>query len=122
VATPPAESPAPQPAVPHLAVSAEPASVEELQAEVDRLRKLVGPSEDDYVKLRLDVLAARDAAMGAEMELGAAKGSILALEANVVRLRRDHRWLRRAVVRRLVRVRGLLRSSPRIAANRLLKR
>lgn len=122
MATPPAESPAPQPAVPRLAVSAEPASVEELQAEVDRLRKLVGPSEDDYVKLRLDVLAARDAAMGAEMELGAAKGHIRALEANVVRLRRDHRWLRRAVVRRLVMVRGLLRSSPRIAANRLLKR
>ena len=74
------------------------AEVEELRAEVARLRELLGPSEESYVKLQTDLLAARDAAIGAEHELGVARGYNSALETEVVRLQRDFVWLREQVV------------------------
>lgn len=77
------------------------AELEHLRAEVERLRALVGPSEESYVKLRLDVLGARDAAIGAEAEAGRLKGYCLALEAQVARLDRDHIWFRQQVVMRM---------------------
>ena len=43
----------------------------ELQTEIDRLRTLVGPVEQDYAALRQDLLAARDVAQGAEASAGA---------------------------------------------------
>jgi hypothetical protein len=97
-------------------------TVESLWAEVQRLRALVGPSEESYVALRLDVLGARDAAMGSEMELGEARALVRALGSEVDRLQRDHVWLRQAVIRRLIEFKGLLRSSPKRAAKRLVNR
>ena len=52
-----------------------------LQAEVDRLRQLVGPSEQSYADLRQDLLAARDAAKGAEAAEGVYRGRVNELEA-----------------------------------------
>jgi hypothetical protein len=97
-------------------------TVESLWAEVQRLRALVGPSEESYVALRLDVLGARDAAMGSEMELGEARALVRTLGSEVDRLQRDHVWLRQAVIRRLIEFKGLLRSSPKRAAKRLVNR
>ncbi len=85
--------------------------VDALRAEVERLRRLVGPSEESYEKLRLDVLAARDAAKGAEAALGNAEGYARSLEAEVVRLQRDHEWFRSEVIARLRRLRPTLSSS-----------
>lgn len=77
------------------------AELEHLRSEVARLRALVGPSEESYVKLRLDVLGARDAAIGAEAEAGRLKGYCHALEAQVARLDRDQIWFRQQVVMRM---------------------
>jgi outer membrane murein-binding lipoprotein Lpp len=82
-----------------------------LRAEVERLRALVGPSEDSYQQLRLDMLAARDAAKGAEAALGNAEGYARSLEAEVTRLQRDHEWFRHEVIARLRRLRPTLSST-----------
>ena len=97
-------------------------TVESLWAEVQRLRELVGPSEESYVKLHLDVLGARDAAMGAEMELGQVRAQVLAMGSEVARLQRDHVWLRQGLMRRLIEFKGLARSAPKKAAKRLVNR
>ena len=78
------------------------------QAEVQRLRALVGPSEESYEKLRLDVLGARDAAIAAEAELGRARARISSLETDVARYRRDFLLVRRMVIGQLARVRNLM--------------
>jgi hypothetical protein len=44
--------------------------MEELRDEVLRLRALVGPDEKSYLQLKLDLLGARDHAIGAEAEAG----------------------------------------------------
>lgn len=82
------------------------AELEHLRTEVGRLRALVGPSEESYAKLRLDVLGARDAAIGAEAEVGRLKGRCTALEAEFARLNRDQVWFRQQVVMRLQRLRS----------------
>ena len=82
-----------------------------LRAEVARLRELLGPDEASYVKLRLDVLGARDAAIGAEAEAGRLKAYCQALEAQMVRMQRDHEWLRDRVI---VRVRALRGKAPSV--------
>lgn len=74
--------------------------IEALRAEVERLRALVGPNEASYVKLQLDLLGARDAAIGAESEAGVARGYCHALEVEVERLQRDFKWFRGQVVDR----------------------
>lgn len=74
---------------------------EEDRAELERLRELVGPDEKSYAQLRLDVLAARDAAIGAEVELGTVRAYNVALEGEVVRLQRDFVWFRTKVVGRI---------------------
>ena len=94
--------------------------LQRLRAEVERLRALVGPSEESYVKLRTDLLGARDAAIGATAEVGALKGRCHALEAQVARLTRDHIWFRDNVVRRLKAVQ--VWTSPRSAAKKILGR
>jgi predicted nucleic acid-binding Zn-ribbon protein len=81
------------------------AEVEALRVEIDRLRSLLGPSEESYQKLRLDVLAARDAALGAEAALGNVEGYSRSLEAEVTRLQRDQEWFRHEVIARLRRLR-----------------
>jgi predicted nucleic acid-binding Zn-ribbon protein len=60
-----------------------------LRAEVERLRALVGPSEESYDKLRLDLWAARDHAQGAEAETGQLRGRVRALEAELTRAMQD---------------------------------
>jgi len=94
--------------------------VELLRAEVARLRELLGPSEESYVKLRLDLLGARDAAIGAEAEAGRLKGYCRALEAQVARLDRDQIWFRQQVV---MRMKNLRNSAPTLGkvVNRLSK-
>jgi len=77
-----------------------------LRAEVARLRELVGPSEESYEKLRLDVLGARDIAIAAEAELGRLRSRVVALSVEVTRLQRDFEWFRRQVVRRLLGLRN----------------
>ena len=89
-----------------------------LRAEIERLRSIVGPSEESYGKLRLDVLGARDAAIAAEAELGRARARILALETDVARYRRDFVLLRRLAIRGVARSRrvvGLARRAVGIA-------
>lgn len=89
---------------PFLEFEIEPTSDKEricaLEAEVDRLRSLLGPTEESYLKLRLDLLAARDSAIAAEYELGHLSARIMALESDIVRYRRDFVWFRRFVLRR----------------------
>lgn len=79
--------------------------IDVLRAELTRLRELVGPDEKSYVQLQLDLMASRDAAIGAEAALGTQRGYNAALEAEVVRLQRDFRWFRDRVVLKLKRVR-----------------
>jgi predicted nucleic acid-binding Zn-ribbon protein len=68
-----------------------------LHAEIDRLRELVGPSEQSYVDLRHDLLAARDAAKGAEATAGVLRGQVAELEVAVARARQDQEHFQRAV-------------------------
>ncbi len=68
-----------------------------LRAEVDRLRQLVGPSEQSYADLRLDLLAASDAAKGAEAAEGVYRGRVNELEAALARARQDQDHFQRAV-------------------------
>jgi hypothetical protein len=79
--------------------------LEALRHEVAHLRALVGPSEESYIKLRLDVLGARDAAIGAEAEAGRIKGRVASLEAEIARQQRDQIWFRERVVMQLKGVR-----------------
>lgn len=71
-----------------------------LRADVERLRALVGPDEDSYVRLRMQLLGARDAAKGAEAALGQAIGQQRALEVEVARLRRNRVYFQRQVTTR----------------------
>jgi hypothetical protein len=81
--------------------------VDGLRSEIARLRELVGPNEASYVQLQVDLLAARDAVIGAEHEVGVARGYNQALETEVVRLQRDFDWFRRKVIDRAKRARGV---------------
>jgi hypothetical protein len=56
------------------------------EAEVERLRALVGPEDKDYATLRGDVDAARAAARDAEAGLGELRGKIVELHFQVDRL------------------------------------
>jgi hypothetical protein len=78
----------------------ETASRDELLAEVTRLRRLVGPSEQSYDDLRLDLLAARDVAKGAEAAAGALRGQNAELHAALGRARQDQDHFQRMVVGR----------------------
>lgn len=60
-----------------------------LHAEIDRLRDLVGPSEQSYADLRQELLASRDAVRGAEASLGSLRGRVVELEAGLVRAQQD---------------------------------
>lgn len=77
-----------------------------LTAEVERLRALVGPSEEDYLKLRLDVLGARDAVITAEAEVGEQRARNQLLDTELARARRDFLWMREQVVVKAKSLRG----------------
>lgn len=81
-----------------------------LRAEVARLRDLVGPDEVAYVKLRTELWAARDAAMGAELSAGTLRGRVLALESQLVRTTRQSRYLKRLAISPLRKAKDFLRN------------
>lgn len=78
------------------------AELDELRAEVERLRALVGPSEESYTKLRLDLLGARDAAIAAEAETGRLRAREVELLVQIHGYERDFDWFRTQIVRRLM--------------------
>lgn len=69
-----------------------------LRAEVDRLRDLVGPSEQSYVDLRRELLAAQDAVRGAQAEVGNLKGHVTELYVELERARQDQDHFQRIVL------------------------
>ena len=68
-----------------------------LRAEIDRLRELVGPSEQSYVDLRQELLAARDAVRGAQAELGGLRGQVAELHVGLVRAQQDQEHFQQIV-------------------------
>jgi|SRR5436190_5514705 len=81
-------------------VSAE-VEVEQLRAEVARLRDLIGPNEQSYIKLKTDVWSARDAVIGAEAEVGILRGRVRSLEAELTRALKEQQWFKAEVINRL---------------------
>lgn len=77
------------------------AELARLRAENERLRALVGPSEESYEKLAKDALGARQAAMQAELDAGRARARVVELENEVRRWQRDFVWFRDGVVSRV---------------------
>jgi hypothetical protein len=69
--------------------------------ELRRLQALLGPSEDSYRKLQLDLLGARDAAIAAEAKVGNLRGQIVALTSLNARTEADAVSLLRQVYYRL---------------------
>jgi len=85
------------------------AEIASLRAEVARLRSLVGPEEDSFVRLRTDLWAARDAAIGSEMEAGQLRGRVTALEKELLRAQRNHRLITHKLIAPARRAKRLLR-------------
>jgi predicted nucleic acid-binding Zn-ribbon protein len=77
------------------------AELESLRAEVARLRELIGPNEQSYVKLKTDVWSARDAVIGAEAEVGILRGRVRSLEAELTRALKEQQWFKAEVINRL---------------------
>ncbi len=71
--------------------------VDALRAEVERLREIVGPSEEHYLELRHELLAARDAVRGAEAVAGNLRGRVVEMEAAVVRAQQDQEHFQQIV-------------------------
>jgi hypothetical protein len=88
------------PAKPPASVDAD-SELEQLRAEVARLRELVGPSEQSYIKLKTDVWGARDAVIGAEAECGILRGRVRSLEAELTRALKEQQWFKQEVISRL---------------------
>ena len=61
----------------------------EPSSETARLRALVGPSEESYEKLRVDVTEARQAAKNAEAEAGRLRGLMAEMSTQLARARQD---------------------------------
>ena len=104
----------PMPSKPSDAAVSADQDVEQLRAEVARLRELVGPNEQSYVQLKMDVWAARDAVIGAEAESGILRGRIKTLDAELVRALREQRWIRAEIIHRLRQARSLHRQVLRL--------
>ena len=73
---------------------------EQGENELERLRELVGPCEQDYLALRQDLLAARDVAKGAEASAGALRGQVAQLHVELARARQDQDHFQRMVSNR----------------------
>jgi hypothetical protein len=85
------------------------AEVAALRAEVERLRRLVGPSELSYDELRVDVLAARDAAKQAEAAAGEVRGELTEVYVALARARQIEAALRHTFPGRVYRIVGRAR-------------
>ena len=81
----------------------------QLRAEVARLRELIGPNEQSYVQLRMDVWSARDAVIGAEAEMGLLRGQVQSLHAEVARAMKEQQWVKDEVLLRIKSWRTYLR-------------
>lgn len=90
------------------------AEVAELRGEVARLRDLVGPSEESYLKLKLDLLGARDAAVASESELGRWRGYATSRDAEIVRLRRDYLFFRKQIMNRVRKLKRMTEAASRL--------
>lgn len=89
-------------------------TIDELRAEVERLRALVGPSELSYVDLQQDLLAASDVARGAEAAAGVLRGQIAELDVALARARQDQDHFQRMVLDQTRSLFGRLRRSVRV--------
>jgi chromosome segregation ATPase len=95
--------PATTPDEPTTATRIDPAAVElagidrsgELAGELERLRWLVGPSEQAYADLRADVDGARAAAREAAAEAGRLRGELAEMRVELARARQDQDTLQR---------------------------
>lgn len=87
--------------------------VADLRREIDRLRALVGPSEQRYEELRAELQSAADTVKGAEAAAGVLRGRITELEVDLVRARQDQDQFQRIVTDRLRHVSRLVRRSVR---------
>jgi hypothetical protein len=85
------------------------AEVAALRAEVERLRCLVGPSEQSYDEMRVDLLAARDAAKEAEAAAGEVRGELTEVYVALARARQIEAALRHTFPGRVYRVVGRAR-------------
>lgn len=74
---------------------------EQLRAEVDRLRDLVGPTEVSYADLRRDLAAASDLLRAAETANGSLRGRVVELEFELDRARNRQERFVPAVLHRL---------------------
>ena len=75
--------------------------VEQLRAEVARLREVIGPNEQSYIKLKTDMWSARDAVIGAEAEVGILRGRVRSLEAELTRAIKEQQWFKTEIINRL---------------------
>ncbi len=75
-------------------------------AELERLRALVGPLEESYEELRVELAEARQAARAAEYEAGRLRGELTAMRVDLHRARQDQYHVRRLLLRPLRRVLG----------------
>jgi hypothetical protein len=66
-----------------------------MRAEIERLRRLVGPSEQSYADLRDELLAARDAAKSAEAAAGELRGELTEVYVELARARQIEAVLRK---------------------------
>lgn len=85
-----------------------------LRAEVERLRALVGPSEQSYLDLQQDLLAARDVARGAEASAGVLRGQVAELHVALARARQDQDHFQRMVLDQTRTLLGRVRRSVRL--------
>lgn len=67
------------------------------ESELERLRKLVGPSETSYEQLRTDRDEAQRVAREATMEAGELRGRIVEISTQLSRARQDQDLLQRRV-------------------------
>ena len=80
-----------------------------LQAEVTRLREIVGPDEAAYSSLKIELWAARDSAFGAEIAAGELRGQVKVLEGQLAQANRNRRRMVERIKAPLRRVKAILR-------------
>jgi hypothetical protein len=83
--------------------------LEELRAEVDRLRALVGPNEQSYIQLKTEIWSARDAVIGAEAENGLLRGQVKSMHAAVAPTLMINQFLKDEIFLRIKRWRTYVR-------------
>ena len=109
------------PAKPGTAIDQSDKELQQLRAEVARLRELIGPDEKSYTQLRTDVWGARDAVIGAEAEMGLLKGQVRSLQAEVARAVKEQQWFKDEILLRIKAWRTYLRRAVLKIRRTLLK-